>query len=83
MTYAEIYDTVAGMITEYLRLDPGELKPESHIVNDSGADSLAIVELGFKFSETFGISMFNPTEDNLIMKNLVAAIEQYLQDARK
>jgi acyl carrier protein len=75
MTYDDVYNKVHEMITEYLRLDEGELKPESHIVNDVGADSLALVELGFKFSEAFAIPMLNPTDENLIMKNLVSVIE--------
>lgn len=76
MTNEEILTTVTQLITDYLRLDEGELKPESHIVNDMGADSLALVELGFKFSDTFGIGMINPDDEMLIISNLVTHISQ-------
>lgn len=71
MTKEKILEQITPIITDYLRLDKGELTPESHIVNDLGADSLALVELGFKFSEAFNIGMINPDEDSMIIKNLV------------
>lgn len=76
MQKEEILTTVTEIITDYLRLEDGELKAESHIVNDMGADSLALVELGFKFSDTFGIGMINPDEEMLIISNLVNHISQ-------
>lgn len=76
MQKEEILTSVTELITDYLRLDADELKPESHIVNDMGADSLALVELGFKFSDTFGIGMINPDDDMLIISNLVDHIHR-------
>lgn len=75
MTQDEIFTKVSAILTEYLRLDEGEVKPESHIVDDIGADSLAMVELGFKFSEAFGIGMLAPDDDNMVISNLVRQIE--------
>lgn len=74
MTKEQIFDKVSLLVTEYLRLDEGECKRESHISNDLGADSLALVELGFKFSETFSIGMITPDENNMIIGNLVDQI---------
>lgn len=74
MTKEQIYDKVSSIIIDYLRLEQGELKPESHIVNDLGADSLALVELGFKFSEAFNIGMINPDESSMIISNLIDRI---------
>ncbi len=76
MTNEQIMKSVTEIVTDYLRLDEGELKPESHIMSDMGADSLALIELGFKFSETFGIGMITPDEDMLIIKNLTNHISQ-------
>lgn len=76
MEYEEIYAKVSRILTDYLRLDEGEVTPESHAVNDIGADSLALVELGFKFSEAFGIGMMSPTEDNLVIGNMVRNIQR-------
>jgi acyl carrier protein len=81
MTEKQIHSKVCEIISSYLRLDNGELKPDTHIVRDIGADSLAMVELGFKFSEAFSIGMFNPDEDNFILKNLVARIALEMKKA--
>ena len=74
MNHDEIYATVSQILASYLRLDPSEIAPDKHIVNDIGADSLALVELGFKFSEAFGIGMMNPNEENMVIGNLVEQI---------
>ncbi len=76
MTNEKIMENVTEIVTDYLRLDAGELKPESHIMFDMGADSLALVELGFKFSDTFGIGMITPDDDMLIINNLVTHISK-------
>lgn len=76
MTQSEIFARVASTLTEYLRLDQGEVTAQSHIINDLGADSLAMVELGFQFSEAFQIGMITPTEENMILQNLVEHIER-------
>jgi acyl carrier protein len=75
MTNNDIFNKISELLISYLRLNPDEVTPDSHIVNDLGADSLAMVELGFQFSEAFGIPMMNPTEENMILKNLVIQIE--------
>lgn len=75
MTNNDIFNKISELLISYLRLNPDEVTPDSHIVNDLGADSLAMVELGFQFSEAFGIPMMNPSEENMILKNLVIQIE--------
>jgi len=74
-----IYMEAHKIITSYLRLKDGELQPDSHIVDDLGADSLAIVELGFQISEKFGVPLLNTDDDKLVFKNLVAYIKEYSQ----
>ena len=71
-----VYDTAKEIISTYLRLNDGELQPDSHIVDDIGADSLALVELGFQLTERFGVPIVDTSDDKLIFKNLV----QYIQD---
>lgn len=71
-----IYSKVYGIIGDYLRLDKEELNPDTHIVNDVGVDSLALVELGFKFSDAFSIALFEPNESNMVIKNLVNRIAE-------
>jgi acyl carrier protein len=78
---AEVFRRTRDLITAYLRLQPDELRPESHIVDDLGADSLALVELGFQISETFGVPMLDTSGDKLVVRHLVEHIVQHLPPA--
>jgi len=71
-----VYITARKMISDYLRLNDDELQPDSHIVDDIGADSLAIVELGFQISEKFGVPLLDTSDDKLVFKNLVKHIKE-------
>jgi acyl carrier protein len=74
MERAQVLAKVSQLLTDYLRLAPGEVTETSHVTNDLGADSLALVELGFKFMETFGIGMLTPDGDNMVVGPLVDCI---------
>jgi len=74
MERAEVFAKVSELLTGYLRVDPEEVTETSHVTNDLGADSLALVELGFKFTETFGIGMLTPDGDNMVVGALVDCI---------
>lgn len=74
MEREEILKTVHTIITGYLRLEPNELTEKTHVVDDAGADSLALVEIGFKLSEVFGIPMITPDDENMVIENLVTVI---------
>lgn len=74
MNHEVVFARVSQILTEYLRLKPGEVKGESHVVNELGADSLALVELGFKFMEAFGTPMIAPSDELLVVDNLVGHI---------
>jgi len=75
-----IYQQTYDIISNFLQLEPGELKPDSHIVNDMGADSLALVEIAFQLSENFSIPMLDPDENLYILSHLVEHIEKQIQD---
>ena len=70
MNSNDIFEQMAKILSDYLRLNPDEVTRESHVVNDLGADSLALVELGFKFMEAFGVGMIDPQDKLLIVGNL-------------
>lgn len=72
--YEQVRRTAGGLITNYLRLGPDELTLDSHIVDDLGADSLALVELGFQISETFGVPMLDTSGDKLVFRHLIEYI---------
>ena len=78
-----IYITAKKIISDYLRLKDDELQPDSHIVDDIGADSLAIVELGFQLSEKFGVPLVDTTDDKLIFKQLVSYIKENMPSEKK
>ncbi len=73
-TYENVYQAARMLITSYLRVNEDELKPDTHIVDELGADSLALVELGFQISETFQVPMLDTSGNKLIFKNLVEYI---------
>ncbi|HEY5956046.1 MAG TPA: phosphopantetheine-binding protein [Polyangiaceae bacterium] len=78
MTKDEVFVKVAAILVDYLRLKGDEVTAQSHVINDLGADSLALVELGFKFMEAFGIGMIAPEDENLVVGNLVEHISQLI-----
>lgn len=48
---------VKQIIAEQLGVEENDIKPESHFVDDLGADSLDTVELVMAFEEEFGIEI--------------------------
>ena len=84
----ETFDVVAEIIVDLSDLSEGEIKPESHTVNDLGIDSLEFLDIVFDIDKKFGIKM--PVEqwieevndgkrddnDFFVMKNLVVRIEE-------
>lgn len=78
MNYEEIYDKTRAIIADYLRVDETEVTPETNIVDDLFADSIALVELGFRFSETFSIPMIEGTPELFVMKELVSYIQKQM-----
>lgn len=78
-----IYIESKEIITNYLRLDEDEINDYTHIVNDAGADSLALVELGFQLTEKFGVKISDTSDEKLVFKNLVDYIYQSLMDQER
>lgn len=72
--YEEVFGVAREIITRYLRVKEEELQADTHIMDDLGADSLALVELGFQISERFGVPMLDTSGDKLVFKHLVAYI---------
>lgn len=74
-----VEDKLKDILTDYLRLDQGEINDDSDIVNDLGADSLALVELGFKFSDEFSIPMLPPDDSLFIFSELVKHVVKEME----
>lgn len=73
-----VYERVKKIIVEYLRVNDEEVEPDMHVVNDLGADSLALVELGFRFSEAFSIPVIEANEKLLLVEDLVLFIQEQM-----
>lgn len=80
MDYQTVYEKTKLILMDYLRVNALEITPETHLVDDLIVDSIALVELGFRFAETFNIPMPQPTEDLFIMKNLVQFLTDQIND---
>lgn len=57
----DIQNKVIELIANQLNLKTEEIKPESQILNDLGADSLDVVEMLMALEEEFGITI--PAEE--------------------
>lgn len=56
-----IEEKVKKLIAEKLNVDPGDVVPKASLIDDLGADSLAIVELIMTMEEEFDIEV--PDDD--------------------
>jgi acyl carrier protein len=58
---SEIFEEVKNALNEHLGVDQSEIKEDSKLVDDLGADSLDLVELTMDLEEKFEIKI--PDED--------------------
>mgnify|MGYP000844863019 CR=1 FL=1 len=58
---ADTFGTVAEIISSTSDVPQGDIRPESHVMNDLGVDSLAFLDIAFEIDKRFGIKM--PIED--------------------
>ena len=72
-----MFEKVQGIIVEQLSISADDIKPESSLVDDLGADSLDIVELIMAFSDEFGVDI--PDEDAEKI-NTVGDVIDYLKE---
>jgi len=66
---------VRSILAEQLGLDVAEIRPESSILDDLGADSLDVVEMVMSLEEAFDIEV--PDEDIESMRT-IADVERYV-----
>jgi len=82
MTREEIFEQVKEVIADRLGVDPDEIKWESRLVEDLGADSLDNAELVMNLEEKFGIEI--PDEDQAkiqTIEDIVNYIEEKLKNS--
>ncbi len=71
---------IIALVAEKLNKKVEEVKMESRLVEDLGADSLDVVELIMAFEDDFGISL--PDEDVSKMKT-IGNIVEYIKNLKK
>jgi acyl carrier protein len=69
---------VRSILAEQLGFDLSELRPEAHILDDLGADSLDVVEMVMSLEEAFDIEV--PDQDVEAMRT-IADVERYVAEA--
>ncbi|MCF8109950.1 MAG: acyl carrier protein [Desulfosalsimonas sp.] len=69
----KIEDKVKKLIAEKLEADPADVVDKASLIDDLGADSLAIVEMIMTMEEEFDIEV--PDEDAEQLKKVEDAIE--------
>ncbi|MGN1078437.1 MAG: acyl carrier protein [Candidatus Gallimonas sp.] len=52
-----MFEKVSKMLAEQLNIDVAEIKPESEVVKDLGADSLDVVELMMALEDEYGVTL--------------------------
>jgi len=57
ITEQKVFDEVKKAIVETLRVDENEIKPESSLIKDLGAESLDFLDINYRLEQKFGIKM--------------------------
>ncbi len=57
MEEQEIFEKVKDAIVDALGVDDDEVKPESSLFDDLGAESLDLLDIVFRLEKTFGIKI--------------------------
>src|SRR5882724_1338940 len=69
MSRDEIYTKVQAVLVDALGVDEDEVKPESVIRDDLGAESIDFLDIMFRLEKTFGIKI---PKGELMPENLVS-----------
>lgn len=68
-----VFEKLKEIIANVLNVDPDEIKPESTIMDDLGADSLDVYQIAMEIEEEFEIEI--PTEEIEGIKTVGEAVE--------
>ena len=71
-----VFEDVRDVVVEQLSVSPDQVKVDSKIIEDLGADSLDVVELVTALEEKFGIEIPDSESEKLVsIKDVVDYIE--------
>ena len=71
----EQIEQLRKLVSDQLGVDPSEILPEAHILDDLGADSLDVVELVMAIEEAFDIEISDEDAESM---RTVADVEKYV-----
>ena len=72
-----IYQKLCAFLSDQLGIDPADIRPESKVIDDLGADSLDLFELIMALEDEYGVSI--PTEE-LEKLTTVGSVIAYLKN---
>ena len=75
-----MFEKVRDMLAKQLNLSADQIKPESDVVKDLGADSLDVVELLISLEDDYGISI---PEDDIVNVKTVQDIVDMIEKPNK
>ncbi|MBR4765825.1 MAG: acyl carrier protein [Clostridia bacterium] len=73
----EMLEQLAEIITNYIDIDPSEIKPDASLRGDIGMSSLDMINMAVEIEDTFGISLPN---NDIINISTVEELMKYIED---
>jgi acyl carrier protein len=75
-----VFEELQQMIAEKLSVEPGDIKVESHFIDDLGADSLDLADLVMVIEDKYEVDFSNEDTDEFqTVGDVVKAIEKLKQ----
>lgn len=75
-----MYERIRSFLSEQLGIDPAEIRPESSIIDDLGADSLDLVEMLTEMENEYNIII---TDERVRELTTVGEIAGFLEELVK
>ena len=75
-----IYEKLCAFLSEQLGIDPSDIRPESRVIDDLGADSLDVVEMLTEMESEYNIMI---TDERVRELTTVGEIAAFLEELIK
>ena len=72
-----MYEKIRSFLSEQLGIDPAEIRPESNVIEDLGADSLDLVEMLTEMENEYNIII---TDERVRELSTVGEIASFLEE---
>ena len=69
-------EKIFDIIADYVGCERSKITPESHMIDDLGADSLSAVEIVMEIEKQFGITIDDKQVESIVrVKDIIAIVE--------